>query len=62
MQSIYTLSQEELKSIITDYFKQKEKSVKSINFYKTYIDRPWDVESTYASVTVEEPLSLVDND
>jgi hypothetical protein len=62
MQTIYTLSQEELNSIITDYFKQKKKSVKSIAFYKNYIDRPWDVESTYASVTIEESLFLVDND
>lgn len=62
MQTIYTLSQEELKSIITDYFKQREKSVKSINFYINYKDRPWDIESTYASITVEEPLLLVNND
>lgn len=62
MQTIYTLSQEDLKSIITAYFKQREKSVNHITFHKTYIDRPGDVESTYASVSIEEPLLLVSND
>jgi hypothetical protein len=61
MQTIYTLSQEDLKLIIADYFKQKEKSVKHITFYKTYIDRPGDIELTYASVSVEEPLLSVSN-
>lgn len=62
MQTTYTLSQEELKSIITDYFKQREKQIKHITFYKTYIDRPGDIESTCASVSIEEPLLLVNND
>jgi len=56
MQTTYTLSEKELNTIITEFFRRKGKTVKSTAFHKSQADRPCDSEHFYATVSIDEAL------
>lgn len=50
-----TLSEEQLKTIINDWFVRKENmAVESITFNRSQLDRPWDVSHTTVIVSLKK--------
>ena len=56
-----TLSEEQLKTIINDWFVRKENmEVESIDFNRSQLDRSWDVSRTKVIVSLRKRKDIVD--
>jgi len=56
-----TLSEEQLKTIVNDWFVHKENmEVESITFNRSQPDRPWDVSHTTVTVSLRKRKDSVD--
>lgn len=56
-----TLSEEQLKTILNDWFVRKENmEVESIDFNRSQLDRPWDVSRTKVIVSLRKRKDIVD--
>ena len=56
-----TLSEEQLKTIVNDWFVRKENmEVESIDFNRSQLDRSWDVSRTKVIVSLRKRKDIVD--
>ena len=56
-----TLSEEQLKTIVNDWFVHKENmEVESIDFNRSQLDRSWDVSRTKVIVSLRKRKDIVD--
>lgn len=56
-----TLSEEQLKTIVNDWFVRKENmEVESIDFNRSQLDRQWDVSRTKVIVSLRKRKDIVD--